>query len=108
MPHNHNMCDDRLFTGNLLHATWQTFEAAAYPHPVCGVIYRGEPRPTCGAPLGGLDTGCLDIEPNGMLGYSTIFNHLVNPRLLQNLPFLGLHLDRQTWVLISDAQAKID
>ncbi len=100
--------NDRLFPGNLLHATWQTFEAAAYPHPVSGVVYRGEPRPTCGAPLGGLDTGCLDIEPNGMLGYSTIFNHLINPRLLLNLPFLGLHCDGQTWVLVSDTQAKID
>jgi uncharacterized protein (DUF608 family) len=108
MPPYDSTCDERLFPANLLHATWQTFAAASYPRPVCGVVYRGEPRPTCGAPLGGLDTGCLDIEPNGMLGYSTLFNHLINPRLLLNLPFMGLHCDEQTWVLVTDTQAKID
>jgi hypothetical protein len=68
-------------------------------------------------PLGGLDTGCLDIEPNGMLGYSTIFNHLVQPRALLNLPFLGLHCKDdgndgraagKTWVLVSDTVGKED
>ena len=44
-------------------------------------------------PLGGLDTGCIDIEPNGLLGYSAIFNHLINPRMLLNQPFLGLNVD---------------
>src|SRR5437763_4302617 len=82
--------DKRLVPPGLLHARFVQFEAAGYSRPVSGVIYRGDPRPTCGAPLGDLDTGCLDIEPNGMLGYCTIFNHLINPRLLLNLPFLGL------------------
>ncbi|MGD2159466.1 MAG: hypothetical protein PVG32_21495, partial [Anaerolineales bacterium] len=76
----------RFFPPYLRHATWRKFEAQGYSKPVTGVIYRGDPRPTCGVPLGGLDTGCIDIEPNGMLGYSTIFNHLINPRLLLNLP----------------------
>lgn len=98
----------RLFPPHLLHATWQTFQAQAYPHPVSGVIYRGEPRPTCGVPLGGLDTGCIDLEPDGMLGYSTLFNHLVNPRLLLNVPFLGLYCAGQAWVLVSDTNAKLD
>ena len=80
---------NRLFPPHLLHARWHEFQAEGYAKPVTGVIYRGDPRPTCGMPLGGLDTGCIDIEPNGMLGYSTIFNHLVNPRLLLNLPFFG-------------------
>ena len=62
----------------------------ATAEPVTGIVYRGEPRPTCGMPLGGLDTGCIDVEPNGMFGYSTIFNHLVEPRALLNLPMLGL------------------
>ena len=66
------------------------FGAAGYTRPVTGIVYRGEPRPTCGMPLGGLDTGCIDVEPNGMFGYSTIFNHLVEPRALLNLPMLGL------------------
>ena len=74
---------DRLFPPHLLHARWRTYHAADYAHPVTGIVYRGDPRPTCGMPLGGLDTGCIDLEPNGMFGYSTIFNHLFEPRLAQ-------------------------
>ncbi len=92
----------------LLHAKWQQFEAAGYTKPVTGVIYRGEPRPTCGMPLGGLDTGCVDVEPNGMLGYSTVFNHLIRPRLLLNLPFAGLFSGGKTRVLVSDTLGKED
>ena len=51
---------DRLFPPHLLHARWHSFEAAGYSQPVTGIVYRGEPRPTCGMPLGGLDTGCID------------------------------------------------
>ncbi len=98
----------RIFPADLPSAEWQTFPAQGYRQPITGVIYRGEPRPTCGMPLGGLDTGCLDIEPNGMLGYSTIFNHLINPRLLINLPFLGLSVGGKTWILLTDLDAKQD
>lgn len=102
---------DRLFPPHLLHARWRTFGAAGYSHPVTGVIYRGEPRPTCGMPLGGLDTGCIDVEPNGLWGYSTIFNHLVEPRALLNFPMLGLSCQgndgaHKTWVLVSDTLGK--
>ena len=104
---------DRLFPPHLLHAQWRTFHAAGYSQPVTGIVYRGAPRPTCGMPLGGLDTGCIDLEANGMFGYSTIFNHLVEPRALLNLPMLGLacHNDEGTdsaWVLIADTQGKTD
>ena len=88
---------DRLFAPHLLHARWRSFEAAGYTRPVTGIVYRGEPRPTCGMPLGGLDTGCIDVEPNGMFGYSTIFNHLAEPRALLNLPMLGLACQRRRW-----------
>ncbi len=103
----------RLFPPHLLHARWRTFEAVGYSHPVTGVIYRGEPRPTCGMPLGGLDTGCIDVEANGLWGYSTIFNHLVEPRALLNLPMLGLSCrgedgTHKTWVLVADTLAKAD
>lgn len=98
----------RRFPANLLHATWQQFDAEGYDQAVSGMIYRGTPRPTCGMPLGGVDTGCIDIEPNGMLGYCTIFNHMVNPRLLLNLPFLGLQCDGDMWVLTTDGLAKRD
>ena len=98
----------RLFPAGLLHAEWQRFPVMGYDQPITGVVYRGEPRPTCGMPLGGIDTGCLDLEPNGMLGYSTIFNHLVNPRQLLNLPFMGYCVADRTRLLISDRKAKLD
>ncbi|MBX3011712.1 MAG: hypothetical protein KF832_09390 [Caldilineaceae bacterium] len=108
----------RLFPPHLLHARWHTFAAAGYREPVTGVIYRGEPRPTCGMPLGGLDTGCIDLEANGMWGYSTIFNHLIEPRALLNLPILGLTCQdgepqagegaARSWVLVADALGKDD
>ena len=97
---------ERLFPNHLPHARWVDFPAQGFSTPVTGVIYRGAPRPTCGMPLGGIDTGCLDIEPNGMLGYCTIFNQLHNPRRLINQPFLGLSVEGRTWVLISDKKAK--
>ncbi len=104
---------DRLFPPHILHARWRTFYAAGYRQPVTGIIYRGAPRPTCGMPLGGLGTGCIDLEANGMFGYSTIFNHLVEPRSLLNLPMLGLACQNddgshRTWVLIADTQGKTD
>lgn len=98
----------RYFPASILHAAWREFPVRGYRRPVTGVVYRNLPRPTCGMPLGGLDTGCLDIEPNGMLGYCTLFNHLVNPRLLYNVPFLGLSVDGQACVLVSDARGKAD
>jgi non-lysosomal glucosylceramidase len=100
--------DDRYFPSGILHATWQVFRVAGYHDPVTGVIYRGEPRPTCGMPLGGLDTGCVDIEPNGLLGYATVFNHLINPRLLYNVPFLGISVGGQSCLLATDTRGKAD
>ena len=99
---------DRLFPAGLLQAAWQTFPAQGYRDAVTGIIYRGEPRPTCGMPLGGLDTGCLDIEPNGLLGYCTLFNELIEPRRLLNLPFMGYCLHGRTRLLITDVKAKAD
>ncbi len=103
-----DMGNGRYFSENLLHATWLKFPAEGYEYPVTGVIYRNIPRPTCGMPLGGIDTGCIDIDPNGMLGYSTLFNHLIDPRLLYNLPFLGLSVNGKTWVLATDTKGKKD
>ena len=57
-------------------------------------------------PLGGLDTGCLDIEATGMLGYSTIFNQLFAPRGIYNAPFLALSVDGKTCLLATDTRGK--
>jgi len=63
----------RLFPGGLPEHEWVTFEAAGYDVPVTGVVYRRGSFLWSGMPLGGLATGCLDIEADGRLGYNSIF-----------------------------------
>jgi uncharacterized protein (DUF608 family) len=77
---------------------WSEFAAAGYAHPVSGIVY-GEAKtcPCCGVPLGGLSTGCLDVDVNGTLGFCSIFNgYPRQPKLAQ--PFLGLSVGDQVWV----------
>ena len=44
-----------------------------------GVIYRSADTVTSGVPLGTIDTGCIDLESNGTLGFSTVFKVAVEP-----------------------------
>ena len=98
---------DTLFPVNLPNNRWQQFEAHGFSQPACGVIYQLDrpawlspkrKRPN-GMPLGGIDTGCIDLEKNGTFGYSCIFNSHV-PRSGQiNQPFLGLSVGDDTWLL---------
>ena len=54
---------------------WHRFTAEGFPDAsACGVIYRAGDTVVNGMPLGGVDTGCVDLETSGLLGYSTIFN----------------------------------
>jgi uncharacterized protein (DUF608 family) len=100
---------------------WIQFQAAGYSEPVCGVVYRladGVVREkkvreqtefgdicgrnnevTNGMPLGGIDTGCIDLETSGMLGYCSIFNTLTPRRGPLNVPILGLSVEGRTWVM---------
>lgn len=99
----------RLFPAGLPSKAWlEGIEVEGFTEPVSGVVFRGESfeRPTCGMPLGGLDTGCVDLEANGMLGFSTIFNELVHPRHMINMPFLGVSLAGSSTLLASDTKAK--
>lgn len=96
--------DNRLFPGGLEDHTWLDFKASGFSWPVTGVIYRGKPHPVSGVSLGGLDTGCVDIESTGLYGYSTIFNELF-PRGLWNVPMLGMSVNGKTWVMTT-GQAK--
>ncbi|MHB9038458.1 MAG: GH116 family glycosyl hydrolase, partial [Armatimonadota bacterium] len=52
-----------------------------------------------GMALGGVDTGCIDLETSGLLGYCTIFNTHVPRRGPINLPILGMSVGGKTWVL---------
>ena len=87
-----------LFPTHLSHTEWVKFECDGYSTPVTGIIY-GPDKPTCcGVPLGGVATGCIDIEVGGVLGFETLFNQFPRqPQLLT--PFLGLVVDGQTHVL---------
>ena len=64
----------KLFPTDLPESQWVKFRAAGFAEPACGVIYRLATPATCGMPLGGIDTGCLDLETSGLWGYCTIFN----------------------------------
>ena len=88
-----------LFPIDLRELEWVEFPAEGFSQPVCGVIYRKNCPPTCGMPLGVIDTGCIDLESNGTFGYCSIFNSLVPRRGPLNLPFLGISAGKRTWVL---------
>ena len=94
-----------LFPTNVEGKTWLTFPAEGFSQPACGVVYRMKDEVSCGMPLGGIDTGCIDLETSGLLGFCTIFNTHVPRRGPINLPILGLSVGGKTWVLC-DKQPK--
>jgi uncharacterized protein (DUF608 family) len=101
--------DHRLFPGNLPEREWVEFEAAEFKKPVTGAVFTSANATCCGVPLGGISTGCLDLDVRGTFGFSSIFHPSSNhptfeswrmPRKLPNLqPFLGLSTGGHTWVL---------
>ena len=94
-----------LFPTNVEGKAWITFPAEGFSQPACGVVYRLKDEVSCGMPLGGIDTGCIDLETSGLLGFCTIFNTHVPRRGPINLPILGLSTGGKTWVLC-DKQPK--
>ena len=59
-----------------------------------------------GVALGGLDTGCLDLETSGLWGYSTLFNSHVPRSGPHNEPVLGLSVGGRTWTMCDPAGPK--
>ncbi|MCR4413337.1 MAG: GH116 family glycosyl-hydrolase [Thermoguttaceae bacterium] len=96
----------QLFPTDLPHGRWLRFQAAGFSEPACGVLYRLKDKVTNGLPLGGIDTGCFDLETSGLLGYVTIYNTLVPRRGPDNWPLLGISIGGKTWVLCDRTQAK--
>lgn len=99
----------RLFSPGLKGAQWNTFAAAGYSRPVSGICYRttpagyfglyvARPSPVSGMPLGSIDTGALYLEPSGVLGYTSIFNHLTPIGGPLNTPYLGVASGGRAWV----------
>lgn len=108
-----------LFPDGLPEREFKSFEAAGFSKPVHGVIFHGERGPCCGVALGGLGTGCLDVMAEGVFGFCTAYPaprrrpmehykpyqaYYRNPQLL--LPFLGLSVNGQTWVLAKEKFVK--
>ena len=92
---------ESLFPTDLPGGKWVSFQAAGFETPVSGVIYRTGNPPCCGVPLGGISTGCLDIDPIGTIGFCTIFNgYPRQPKLFE--PFLSLDVGDETWVLTAE------
>jgi uncharacterized protein (DUF608 family) len=96
-----------LFPMDLPSLTWTEFPALGFERPVSGVIYTAEKSPCCGVALGGISTGCLDIDVRGVYGFCSIFHatsprfeHSFTPRKLPTCePILGLSIGERTWVL---------
>jgi uncharacterized protein (DUF608 family) len=76
---------------------WQSFRAKGFSRSVCGVVYSAG-QAACGAPLGGIGTGCLDLNTDGRLGRCSAFNSFVPPRELDE-PFLAVRCEGGIYVL---------
>jgi uncharacterized protein (DUF608 family) len=90
-----------LFPIDLPDLKWLEFPAEGYPESVPGVIFRAG-QASCGVPLGGIGTGCIDLDTEGTLGRCSIFNSFVPPRVLDT-PFVALKADDQFWALTTRA-----
>ncbi len=100
-----------LFPSGLPDRDWLEFHAKGYAEKVSGLIYRSDNPPCCGLPIGGVGTGCIDMDVRGAYGFSSIFNpvsaypHGTNelermPRKLPtSQPFLGINVGGTNWVL---------
>ncbi|MBT3272487.1 MAG: hypothetical protein HN368_04990 [Spirochaetales bacterium] len=75
------------------------FFSKSYGCPVSGIRFTSDNLPARGVPLGGIGTGCIDLEADGTFGQCSIFNSLKPRRGQLNLPFLGLTVGRSTWLL---------
>lgn len=108
----------RLFPRKLPERKWVEFHAEGFNSAVSGVIYGSNAPTCCGVPLGGIATGCLDVDVRGVFGFNALFNipyqefafsgkrgNIFKADLMRKLPdytpFLGLSISGLTWVLAS-------
>lgn len=88
-----------LFARDVAVGGYQQFLAAGFDSKVCGIVYDSSRRVVSGMPLGGVDTGCVDLETSGLLGYSTVFNSHVPRGGPLNSPLFGLRVGESVWAL---------
>jgi uncharacterized protein (DUF608 family) len=84
------------------HRQWREFPAQGYENPVCGVVF-GAGECTRGVPLGGIGTGCVDLNADGTLGLCSIFHSFAPPRELK-APLLELGLEGRSEALVAAAK----
>ncbi len=87
---------------------WAQFRAQGYSRPVCGVVYRKGDDVPHGMPLGGVATGCIDVDTDGTFGFCTLFNSGVPTRGPMQCGFLGLSSEGRTWALSTRSLAGIE
>ena len=87
---------------------WETFPARGYSRPVSGIVFSSAAPPRNGMPVGSVDTGCIDIEADGTLGFCTVFNSHVPRRGPLNLPFLGVAVGRRIFVLTTKNMSTLE
>jgi uncharacterized protein (DUF608 family) len=106
-----------LFDTSVSQREWTSLKAFGFSKEVAGAVFTASNPPGCGVPLGGVGTGCIDFEPKGVFGWSSIFNPYSQtikdmpdrrmPRKLPNVqPVFGLAVDGQTFVLATEDMVK--
>ena len=90
---------DRLFPDGLPTKEWVQFEAKGLSKPACGILYNRDDVVPHGMPLGGVATGCMDVDLDGTFGFFNLFNSGVPTRGPLHHGFLGVSSADRTWVL---------
>ncbi len=93
-PANSTGVSGSFFPAGLKERDWVEFKSAGFTQSVTGVIFNSDNPPCCGVPLGGVSTGCVDIETNGTIGFNCLFDaYPRKPQMLE--PLLGLAVGDQ-------------
>ncbi len=95
-----------LFPTDVPGKQWARFRAKGFSRLACGIIYRGNDVVPNGMPLGGVATGCLDLQTDGTLGYCTLFNSGVPTRGPLGVGFLAMATGGKCWMLSTSAAAR--
>lgn len=90
-----------IFPSDLPSVEWLEFRAEGFQREVAGVIYDQDHPTCCGIPLGGIGTGCIDIDVSGTMGFSSIFAGYPRRSKL-HAPFLGLSVGSEVVLMATD------
>ena len=97
----YNRDDQRLFPADIPRKQWARFDAQGFSKPACGIVYHSDDIVPNGMPLGGVATGCMDIDTDGTFGFFNLFNSGVPTRGPIKHGFLGISNGDRCWVLTS-------